>query len=131
MSEIAPVVLVVDDWWCTHDAALPTLYEFPFWLYTGNSFAYALDALRSSTLDRGWRRILLGVGMRQRSNPAGYWDYETGQAWTFNQPVPDGVSPASGMREPLTAPDTGRSEAGGVRHAPTKESAPPVYISTN
>ena len=97
---IGAIVLAADATWCTQDASLPLTNAFPFWLYTGNSFAYALDALRSSTLDRAWRRILLGVGMRQRSAPAGYWDYETGQAWTFNQPVPDGVSPASGMREP-------------------------------
>ena len=99
-TSIAAIVLAADSSWCTQDPSLPISNEFPFWLYADGDAEYVVNVLRTAALDRGWRRILLGLGLRRPSDPAGYWDYESGHVWAFAPTVPDGISPASKMREP-------------------------------
>jgi hypothetical protein len=81
------VVLVVDDWWCTHDAALPTLYEFPFWLYDRGYLKYLQKLLTTQAFDRTLRRVALGLGFAKITQPAGFDDYEIGATWDFH-PAP-------------------------------------------
>jgi hypothetical protein len=99
-EHIGAIVLVADQSWCTQDPALPIANPFPFWLYADSNAEYAVDALRSAALDRGWRRILLALGLRHESDPTGFWDYERGRVWAFAPNVPEGLTPASGIRSP-------------------------------
>jgi hypothetical protein len=97
---IGAIVLAADDTWCTQDPALPITNPFPFWLYTDNDAEYAVNALRTAALDRGWRRLLLALGLRHESDPTGFADYERGRVWAFAPTVPEGLTPASGSRNP-------------------------------
>lgn len=99
-DHIGAVVLAADSTWCTQDPALPITTPFPFWLYTESNAEYAANVLRSDALDRGWRRILVAFGIRHESDPTGFSDYERGRAWAFAPNVPEGLSPASGIRSP-------------------------------
>ena len=99
-ARIGAIVLVADPTWCTLDPSLPISNAFPFWLYGDGNFEYAFHALRTAALDRGWRRILLALGLRQPSDPAGYWDYELGRVWAFAPIIPEGFTPAAAVREP-------------------------------
>jgi hypothetical protein len=79
------VVLTTDDVWCTANPDLPPVSPFPFWLY-GSNFDYVTHMLRGEALDRSLRRIMLAAGFRTASDPAGYWDYESGRVWHFSPP---------------------------------------------
>jgi hypothetical protein len=70
------LVIVTDAGWCMRDPALPLQHPFPFWLYGESTLDYAGRLFSSRALGRTWRRVLLAVGLRQRSAPDGYWDYE-------------------------------------------------------
>ena len=88
------VVLVIDDWWCTHDAALPTLYEFPFWLYGQSYLNYLPKLLTTQAFDRAIRRVALGLGIAKIEHPAGFDDYEIGATWDFHPaPLTTSVTP--------------------------------------
>jgi hypothetical protein len=102
-DRIGAVVLAADQLWCTQDASLPVDNPFPFWLYSQSGVEYALNALRTAALDRGWRRLLLAVGLRKESNPVGYSDYERDRPWTFGDHAPrppEGFKPAAEIRTP-------------------------------
>ncbi len=87
-EHIGAIVLVADTGWCTQDATLPMSNPFPFWLYADGLGEYLVHAFSTRALDLGYRRIMLALGMRRPSDPAGYWDYEAGKAWTFNPAIP-------------------------------------------
>jgi hypothetical protein len=70
------IVIVTDAGWCQRDSALPLQHPFPFWLYGESTLDYAGRLFSARALGRTWRRILLAAGLRQRSAPDGYWDYE-------------------------------------------------------
>jgi hypothetical protein len=73
---LGALVLLTDDAWCVRDPALPLEHPFPFWLY-GDSLTHYVGRLFSSrALGHTWRRVLIGLGLRKRSEPDGYWDYE-------------------------------------------------------
>jgi hypothetical protein len=97
---IRAIVLAADDTWCTQDPALPIASPFPFWLYTDSNAEYTVNALRTAALDRGWRRLLLALGLRHESDPTGFSDYERGRVWAFAPNVPEGLTPASGIHSP-------------------------------
>jgi hypothetical protein len=92
--QIGAVVLVADSAWCTQDPTLPLQNPFPFWLYGESSFEYLINVLHTQSLDRVWRRILLWLGLRERSRPDGYWDYEIGRTWSYQPDIPIGFLPA-------------------------------------
>jgi len=73
---IGAIVIVTDESWCVRDPALPLQHPFPFWLYGQSTFDYAGRLFSSRALGSTWRRVLIGLGLRQRSDPDGYWDYE-------------------------------------------------------
>jgi hypothetical protein len=100
-DHIGAIVLAADSLWCTQNQTLPIFNPFPFWLYSDNNAEYAVNSLRTAALDRGWRRLLLALGLRKESDPTGYSDYERQRKWAFAPYVPDGLTVASGVRSPL------------------------------
>jgi hypothetical protein len=83
---IGALVMVTDAAWCTRDSALPPLNPFPFWLYGESTLEYVSWLFSSLALDRAWGRVRMGLGLRKRGRPDGYWDYET-QKWREFQPA--------------------------------------------
>lgn len=75
-ARVGALVFDTDEGWCTHDAALPLEHPFPFWLYGESTLDYATKLFSRRALSRTWRRVLLAAGLRKRSRPDGYWDYE-------------------------------------------------------
>jgi hypothetical protein len=80
------LVIVTDESWCQRDAALPLQHPFPFWLYEESNLNFLSRLFSSRALDHTLRRILIGLGLRQRTAPDGYWDYEQNGPQQF-QPV--------------------------------------------
>jgi hypothetical protein len=80
------LVIVTDASWCTRDPALALQHPFPFWLYGTRNLDFLGHLFSSRALDHTLRRILIGLGLRQRSVPDGYWDYEKNGPQEF-QPV--------------------------------------------
>jgi hypothetical protein len=98
-ARIGAVVIVTDVAWCIRDAALPLQHPFPFWLYGASTLDYAGRLFSSRALGSTWRRVLIGLGLRQRSAPDGYWDYETLGTREF-QPV---IAPQDDSAAPVSA----------------------------
>jgi hypothetical protein len=92
------LVIVTDAGWCQRDAALPLQHPFPFWLYGESTLDYAGRLFSARALGRTWRRILLAAGVRQRSAPDGYWDYEAKGPGEFQAVIAaqNDAAPASG-----------------------------------
>lgn len=80
------LVITADASWCVRDPALPLQHPFPFWLYGESRLDYFGKLFSSRALRLTWQRLLIGLGLRQRSAPDGYWDYEKEGAGEF-QPV--------------------------------------------
>jgi hypothetical protein len=93
-ADMKAAVLAIDERWCTHDPALPSLYEFSPWLYEGN-FQYLKHLLSTRAIALARKRVMMALGRIAAHNPAGFLDYETGRPWTFrvtdNQP-PRGIA---------------------------------------
>src|SRR5438477_7092469 len=94
----AALVIVTDAGWCMRDPALPLQHPFPFWLYGESTLDYAGRLFSARALGRTWRRILLAAGLRQRSAPDGYWDYEAKGPGEFQAVIApqNDAAPASG-----------------------------------
>jgi hypothetical protein len=75
-QRVAALVIVTDESWCSHDPLLPLQNPFPFWLYGDSTLNYAGRLFSARSLGRAWRRLTIGFGLRKRSEPDGYWDYE-------------------------------------------------------
>jgi hypothetical protein len=80
------LVIVTDVGWCSRDPALPLQHPFPFWLYGESDLDFLGRLFSSRALSLTWRRVLLGLGLRPRSAPDGYWNYEENGPQEF-QPV--------------------------------------------
>lgn len=80
------LVITADASWCARDPALPLQHPFPFWLYGESKLDYIGKLFSSRALRLAWQRVLVAAGLRQRSAPDGYWDYEKEGAGEF-QPV--------------------------------------------
>ncbi len=70
------LVIVTDASWCQRDPALAMRHPFPFWLYGNSDLDYIGKLFSSRALRLTWRRILVAAGLRPRSAPDGFWDYE-------------------------------------------------------
>jgi len=70
------VVIVTDASWCQRDPALPLRHPFPFWLYGDSNLGYIARLFSSRALRLTSRRLMVAFGLRRRSAPDGYWDYE-------------------------------------------------------
>ena len=75
-AKVGALVIVTDESWCSRDPALPQQHPFPYWLYGESDIDFLGRLFSSRALSLTWRRILIGLGLRQRSAPDGYWDYE-------------------------------------------------------
>jgi hypothetical protein len=75
-SRMGALVFVTDTTWCQRDATSPLKHPFPFWLYGESDLDFLGRLFSSRALTLTWRRILVGLGYRQRSAADGFWDYE-------------------------------------------------------
>jgi hypothetical protein len=80
--QVDAIVLNVDERWCGHDASLPIILPFPFWLYRGD-LEYLANLLSTRAITFGARRIKLALGLLEPDDPRGYQDYETGHVRNF------------------------------------------------
>jgi hypothetical protein len=94
-ARIGAVIIAVDEVWCTRDAALPPPHPFPFWLYGESKLGYAAGLFSSRSLGRAWRRVLIGLGLRERSRADGYWDYEATGSRDFQPAIAPHLEPVS------------------------------------
>jgi hypothetical protein len=83
-ARVGALVLVADESWCNADPSLPIVNPFPFWLYSDSAREYLGNIFGARTLDRVIRQLQIRFGLRSRSDPAGYADYEAGRAWNFS-----------------------------------------------
>jgi hypothetical protein len=90
-ARIGAVVIAADGVWCSRDAALP--HPFPFWLYGESKLDYAARLFSSRSLGRAWRRVLIGLGLRERSRADGYWDYEATGSRDFQPEIAPHLEP--------------------------------------
>jgi hypothetical protein len=75
-AKIGAIVVVADASWCSRDSTLPQQHPFPYWLYEEGDLDFLGRLFSSRALSLAWRRILVGLGLRQRTAPDGFWDYE-------------------------------------------------------
>lgn len=94
-ARVGAVIIAVDDVWCTRDAALPPPHPFPFWLYGESRLDYAARLFSLRSLGRAWRRVLIGLGLRERTRPDGYWDYEAARSHDFQPAIAPHVEPVA------------------------------------
>ena len=74
--QVGALVVVTDASWCQRDPALPMQHPFPFWLYGDSNLDYLGRLFSTRALRLSLRRVMVGLGLRPRSAPDGYWDYE-------------------------------------------------------
>ena len=74
--QVGALVIVTDASWCQRDPALGMQHPFPFWLYGESTLDYIGRQFSTRALRLGLRRLMIGLGVRPRSVPDGYWDYE-------------------------------------------------------
>jgi hypothetical protein len=86
--DIKGIVLTMDERWCTHNAALPALFQFSPWLFEDN-FSYLANILSTRSIVAARKRIMMALGKVPAQEPAGYADYETGRPWTYRSDVSD------------------------------------------
>jgi hypothetical protein len=85
-SDASTLVLVADEAWCTHDAALPNLwrnddYSFPFWLFGDDRLRYLANMLSTRSFGLMRRRVLFAMGRLAPVDPMGVAAYPTN--WDF------------------------------------------------
>jgi hypothetical protein len=100
-SNIKAVVIGIDSPWCTQDPNPPLTHTFPFWLY-GDDLMYFANVFGTRSLDHGWRRVLIAMGRSPVTDPAGYWNYESGRTWSFHPAL---LERAPVDLSPVAAPD--------------------------
>jgi hypothetical protein len=93
--QIGAILLIADPVWCSQDPEPSLMNPFPFWLYTEDTSEYLINVFHTQSLERAWRRTLLWLGLRTRSRPDGYWDYEIGRTWAFRPDIPVNFIPAA------------------------------------
>ena len=89
-QRIGAFVLAADQTWCTHDPAIPMLYQFPPWLYGDSNLDYLAHLLNTRAVTTAYRRVLLALGFIKPTDPDGYRDYEVGRAWNFRPEIAPG-----------------------------------------
>lgn len=97
---IGAIVIAADEAWCTQEPSLPTTNPFPYWLYKGD-WEYLSHLLSRPALTRVPRRLALAFGLMERSDPAGFIDYELPGGRTF---VPPPLTAGSPVVPPVAFP---------------------------
>jgi hypothetical protein len=100
-SNTKVIVVGVDNPWCSQDSNPPVTKPFPFWLY-GDDLDYFSHVFGTRSLDLGWRRVLIALDRSPVTDPAGYWNYESGRTWSFH---PSLSERAPVDLSPVAAPD--------------------------
>ncbi|MGZ5896615.1 MAG: hypothetical protein ACXWJ6_10250 [Xanthobacteraceae bacterium] len=85
---VRALVMTFDQTWCTHDPALPALYNLPLWLFSESNVEYVAGLLNIRSIGAARRRFALALGKSTPVAPSGYWNYEIGKAWNFH-PSPE------------------------------------------
>lgn len=67
---VGALVIVTDPSWCAHDAAAPW-HGFPYWLYGKSSLLYAARLISWPSIEHGFQRLAIGLGLRHRMDPTG------------------------------------------------------------
>lgn len=75
-QRVGALVIVTDPFWCTHERADPRPGDFPYWLYGNSSLAYAARLTSWPAIEHVSQRISIGLGMRKRNDPDGFFSYE-------------------------------------------------------
>lgn len=75
------LVIGLDYTWCRGDGKLEFVNAFPFWLYAGNPFSYAMGLLSLQSVDGAARKVKLLLGRAPPARQDGYNDYEVGRVW--------------------------------------------------
>jgi hypothetical protein len=70
------LVIITDEVWCTHDPALPLAAPFPFWIYGDSTLDYVSRLLSWRALGHSFQRVMIDLGLRNRSDPDGFSNYE-------------------------------------------------------
>lgn len=78
------LIMTFDQTWCTHDPALPALYNLPLWLFSENNAQYVAGLLNIHSVGAARRRIAMALGKATPIAPSGYWNYELGKSWNFH-----------------------------------------------
>jgi hypothetical protein len=134
-QRIGALVIVTDEVWCTHDPALPTTRPFPFWLYGGTTFDYALRLFSVHGISTAFGRVMIGLGLRKGNDPEGTNTYEEPGLPRFNPVIPAETSPQQAAPAPAGKvndffPAVAQLEAR-IRQLPTEVSlvfvAPPFF----
>jgi hypothetical protein len=127
---VGALVLAADVTWCTPDASLPIANPFPFWLYGEGQLEYLANLLNTHSLTLGRRRVMLALGLRTPTDPAGYWDYEAGRSWAFDPAIPERIETAADTATPFAFPAIERlaDMLAGLR-APVVVVMPPVFVT--
>lgn len=89
-QHIGAFVITADQTWCTHDPAIPMLYQFPPWLYGDSNLDYLAHLLNTRAVTTAYRRVLLALGFVKPTDPNGYRDYEAGRTWNFRPEIAPG-----------------------------------------
>jgi hypothetical protein len=96
-THVGAVVIGADPSWCAHDTA-ENPRRFPYWLYGRSRFVYAGALFSGAAIEHAVQRVQIGLGKRQRSDPAGTFDSEDG--WPIGEfrdrPRPADPLPATG-----------------------------------
>jgi hypothetical protein len=103
-QRIGAFVLAADQTWCTHDPAIPMLYQFPPWLYGDSDLDYLAHLLNTRAVTTAYRRVLLALGFIKPTDPDGYRDYEVGRTWNFRPEIAPG-----GTLSPILSDAAGRA----------------------
>jgi hypothetical protein len=75
-QRVGALVIVADPFWCAHEPREPRPGEFPYWLYDNSSLAYAARLMSWPAIEHVSQRISIGLGLRKRDNPDGFFSYE-------------------------------------------------------
>jgi hypothetical protein len=73
---VGALVIVADPFWCGHQRVEPRPGEFAYWIYGRSSLAYAARLISWPAIEHVAQRISIGLGLRQRNNPDGFFSYE-------------------------------------------------------
>lgn len=73
---VEALVFVTDPFWCAHRRAETRPGDFPYWLYGTSSLSWAARLMSRESIEHAFQRISIGLGLRRRNPPDGFFSYE-------------------------------------------------------
>lgn len=132
--QVGALVFVTDPSWCVHTASEPD-GPFPYWLYGDSSIKYAVRLLSRQSVEHAFQRLSIGLGLRERNDPSGFFSYE--DIWppgTFHEVNrPRDPPPAATAAERVILPEVARLDAAIKKlpaDIPVVVVVPPTYFPT-